>query len=65
MEGKSDSDMGTPERVCKDIEIKQNDLYGQSDALLLADVFNNFWNICLEIYGLDPVHFHSTPGLGW
>ena len=57
--------MGTPERVCKDIEIKQHDLYGQSDALLLADVFNNFWNICLEIYGLNPVHFHSTPGLGW
>ena len=28
---------------------KYNDLYVQNDTLSLADVFNNFWNICLEI----------------
>ena len=33
--------------------------------LLLADVFNNVWNICLEIYGFDPVHFLSAPRLPW
>ena len=24
-----------------------HDLYVQSDTLLLADVFKNFWNMCL------------------
>ena len=38
-------------------------LYGQSDTLLLADVFENFRNMCLDIYGLDPVYFVSAPGL--
>ena len=38
-------------RVCKDFEIKDlgkdYDLYVESDTLLLADVFNNFRNMCL------------------
>ena len=38
---------------CKHFEIKKlggyHDLYAQSDTLLLADVFENFRNICLEI----------------
>ena len=37
----------------------------QSDTLLLVDTFNNFWNMCLGIYGLDNAHFFSTPGLAW
>ena len=32
-----------------------HDLYVQSDILLLEDVFENFRNIYLEIYELDPV----------
>ena len=40
-------------------------LYGQSDTLLLADVFENFRNMCLDIYGLDPAYFVSAPGLAW
>ena len=35
------------------------------DALLLADVFQNFQNMCLEIYELDPTKFLSAPGLAW
>ena len=42
-----------------------HDLYVQSHTLLLAYVFENFWNICLEIYKLDPVYFVSAPGLSW
>ena len=30
------------------------DLYVQNDTLLLADVFENFRNMCLEIYECDP-----------
>ena len=42
-----------------------HDLYVQSDTLLLADVFENFRNKCLEIYELDPIYFVSAPGLAW
>ena len=42
-----------------------HDLYVQSDTLLLADVFENFRNKCLELYELDPAHFLSLPGLAW
>ena len=39
--------------------------YIQSDALLIADVFENYRNMCLEIYEFDPFHFLSVPGLAW
>ena len=41
----------TRKRVCKDFEIKHlgeyHNLYVQSDTFLLADVFENFGNMCL------------------
>ena len=40
-----------------------HDLYVQSDTLLLADVFENFRDMCLKEYELDPAHFLSLPGL--
>ena len=40
-------------------------LYVQSDTLLLADVFENFRDMCLKEYELGPVHFLSLPGLAW
>ena len=42
-----------------------HDLYVQSDALLLADVFENFRKACIKTYELDPAHFISLPGLAW
>ena len=42
-----------------------HDLYVQSDTLLLADVFENFRNMCIKVYELDPAHFLSLPGLAW
>ena len=41
------------------------DLYVQSDSLLLADVYENFRNMCLDKYGLDPVYFVPVLGLAW
>ena len=32
---------------------------------MLADVFENFRNMCLEIYELDPIYFLSEPRLAW
>ena len=40
-----------------------HDLYVQTDTLLLADVFENFRNMCIKVYELDPAHFLSAPGL--
>ena len=42
-----------------------HNLYVQCDTLLLADVFENFRNKCIERYELDPAHFLSAPGLAW
>ena len=42
-----------------------HDLYVQSDTLLLADLFNNFRDMCIKEYELDPAHFLSLPGLAW
>ena len=42
-----------------------HDVYVQSDTLLLADVFNNFRDMCIKEYELDPDHFLSLPGLAW
>ena len=44
---------------------KYHDLYVQSNTLLVADVFDNFRNMCLEIYDLDPAKFLSALGLAW
>ena len=57
------------EKVRKDFKIKNleeyHDLYVQSHTLLLADIFENFRNMCLEIYELDSAKFLSAPGLAW
>ena len=34
-----------------------HDLYVQSDTALLADVFENFRDKCIEIYRFDPAYF--------
>ena len=42
-----------------------HDLYVQRDTLLLADVFENFKDMCIKEYELDPAHFLSLPVLAW
>ena len=42
-----------------------HDLYMKTDVALLADVFENFRNLCQEHYGLDQVHYYMSPGLSW
>ena len=41
------------------------DLYVQRDTLLLAYVFEDFRDGCINNYKLDPAHFLSAPRLGW
>ena len=40
-------------------------MHVQNNILLLADVFENFQNMCLEIYELDPAYFVTALGLAW
>ena len=39
--------------------------YLQIDVLILADLFENFRDMCVEYYGIDPCYCYSTPGLTW
>ena len=56
-------------RVCTDFKIKNfaayHDICVQSNILLLVDVFDTSWNVCLEICELHPARFHVVPGLRW
>ena len=69
LEDISDEDYTHTQKVWDVFEINNigdyHDLYVQSDTLLLADVYENFRNMCLDIYELDPVYFVSAPGLAW
>ena len=64
MEGITDADYPYTKKVCKSFKIRRlgdyHDLYAQCHTLLLADVFKNFRNMCLEIYELNIAHFFRT-----
>ena len=56
-------------RLCEDFEIKilreYQNLYLQSDTLLLAEVFENFRITYLKISDFDPAKFLSATGFAW
>ena len=65
----SDADYEHAKKVWDTFEIKNlgeyTDLYNKLDLLLLAGVFENFREICIGIYKLDPAHYYTAPGLSW
>ena len=69
MEDITDIDCRHAIRVFKELEMNNlgdyNDLYVQGDTLLLADIFENFRNKCIETYELDPAYFLSASGFTW
>lgn len=38
-----------------------SDIYLRTDVLLLSDIYENFRNLCLENYELDPSHYLTLP----
>ena len=62
LEDITNKDYAHAQKVFEESKLKNfgdcHDLHVQSDALLLADVFENFRNKCIEVYELDPAHFY-------
>ena len=67
--GISEEEYEHAQKIWKEFKIQNlgeyHDLYLKSDVLLLADVFEEFRNICLENYALDPAWYYTSPGLSW
>ena len=62
----SNEDYAHAKKVWEIFEMEHfHNLYNETDVLLLADVFENFRNICMENYKLDPAHYYTAPGLSW
>ena len=65
----SDEDYEHARKVWKYFHMKKkkdfHDLYLKTDVLLLADVFENFRDVCIENYKLDPAWYYTAPGLAW
>ena len=68
-DGISDEDYEHAQRVWETFGMTTlrdyHDLYNQSDVLLLADIFENFRDVCSDNYGLDPAWYYAAPGLAW
>ena len=62
----TDDDYAYAQKVWITINIKSigeyYDLYVEYDTALLADIFENFRDKCIEIYKLDPEHFLTALG---
>ena len=68
LEDTSDKDYSHAQKVFEGFSTgisDYHDLYVQCDTLLLTDIFEKFRDTCIEIYGLDPSHFLTVPGLAW
>ena len=65
----SEEDYKHAQRVWKEFGIHNlrdyHDLYLRTDVVLLANVYEAFWDTCLRHYKLDPAHFYTSSGLAW
>ena len=68
-EGIIDKNYTHAQKVWETFEMKNledyHNLYNRVDVLLLADVFENFRDICIKNYKRDPAHYYTAPSLAW
>ena len=63
----SDEDYAHAQNVWDNFKMRSmrdyHDLYLKTDTILLADLFENFRDVCIKNYGLDPAWYYTSPGL--
>ena len=68
-EGVSEKDLEHARQVWKEMNMQNmgdfHDAYLKSDVTCLADVMEQFRNVCNREYELDPPHFYTVPGYAW
>ena len=64
-----DKEIDKTREIIKKFNIKNGkeltELYLKSDVILLADVFENFIEISVDEYGINPLYCVSLPGYTW
>ncbi len=67
--GISDKDYDHAKKVWNTFNCKTmrdyHDLYLRTDTLLPADIMTKFRKTCKKAYGLDALHYYTSPGLAW
>ena len=67
--GISDKDYDHAKKVWNTLNCKimrdYHDLYLRTDTFLLADVMTEFRETCKKAYGLEALHYYTSPGLAW
>ena len=65
----TNGDYNKAKQIWKHFDIKNmgeyHDLYLKTDVLSLTDVFENFKEMCLSYYGLDPVYYYTLPNFAF
>ena len=65
----TDKDYKRANIIWKHFNIKNlgeyHDLYLMTDVYLLTDVFENFRDMCMNYYGLDPAYYITLPNYSW
>ena len=65
----TEDDYQHAKKVWKTFDMKTmreyHDIYDKSDVLQLADVFENYRDVCQNNYNLDPAWYFTAPGLAW